>query len=308
MRSWVRRAGAVLLVGAAFFFLGRAMLARAHELQAFEWQLQPVVLLGSLALHVAVLCFGVLIWAETLRQLGHHRPYPVVARAWFLSNLARYIPGKIWQFVGVAEFMRPAGVTPLISVTSVVVYTGFILLSAWIVGVYLIPAGSLGPAAPAVPIVRVLTPALLLALHPRLLDRLIRLAGRLTRRTVVGWNGSWLTALRTLASCVLLWLGFGAAFHLFVEGITEVSLVQYPALTAIFALSFLGGYVVVVAPAGLGAKEGALAALLASFLPVSVAAAIAVAARFWSAIAEVLPALFYLRGKDPRKAGSRSKR
>ena len=51
-----------------------------------------------------------------------------------------------------------------------------------------------------------------------------------------------------------------------------------------------------IAPAGLGAKEGALTGLLLGLLPLPVAAAVAVASRIWSAVAEVVPALIFLRG------------
>jgi hypothetical protein len=95
------------------------------------------------------------------------------------------------------------------------------------------------------------------------------------------------------AAGIVLWLGFGAAFFLFISSLTNVTLSQYPAFTAIFALAFFGGYVIVVAPAGLGAKEGFMAALLSSILPLSVAAAVAVASRLWSVIAEVLTALAF---------------
>lgn len=296
MPSWLRRLGAVLFVGTAFFFLGLAMARQGQQLQTFSWQIRPLRLVLSLVLHITVLAFGVILWGHTLGQLGHRLGYRALARAWFLSNLARYIPGKIWQFVGVAEILRAVGVPRIVAVTSVVVYTGFILLSAWLVGLYLVPAEALGAAADFVAPARAISPILLIALHPRLLDRLITFAGKVTRRPVLGWQGRWSTAFWLLAGCIILWLGFGVAFHVFVGSLTDVSLAQYPRLTGIFALAFLAGYIVLIAPAGLGAKEGALTGLLLGLLPLSVAAAVAVATRIWSAVAEVVPALFFLRG------------
>ena len=59
-------------------------------------------------------------------------------------------------------------------------------------------------------------------------------------------------------------------------------------------MAFVAGYLVFIAPAGLGAKEGVLAALLTVHLPISSAALIAVAARLWTVVAEVFPALALL--------------
>lgn len=298
--SKVRRAAGILLVGAAFIFLGLAMAGQWGQLRTFPWELRPFRVALSAVVHVAVLCFGVAIWGYALRGLQHRLPYRELARAWFLSNLARYIPGKVWQFIGLAEMLRREGVPAIAGLTSIVVYMGFVLLSAWLAGVYLVPADTLGPFATLLPVARWLSPLLVGLVHPRILRGAIRLVGRWTRQPLMDWGGGWRSSLALLGGTILLWLGFGAAFSLFVDGIVSAPGLEYARLTAVFALSFLAGYAVVIAPAGLGAKEGAMAALLASVLPISVAAAVAVATRLWSALAEGIPALGLL---GPRGSG-----
>jgi uncharacterized membrane protein YbhN (UPF0104 family) len=56
----------------------------------------------------------------------------------------------------------------------------------------------------------------------------------------------------------------------------------------IFALSWCAGFVVVIAPAGLGVREYTLALLLGSFIPSGEAIAISFLARLWWTAAEVL--------------------
>jgi uncharacterized membrane protein YbhN (UPF0104 family) len=291
MRLRLRAVLTFLFVVAAIGFLVVAMARQGSQLATYEWEVDPARLISSLAILIAVLVSGVGIWGYVLRQLDYRLRFRDLARIWFLSNLARYIPGKIWQFVGVAELSRSRGVPALIGVTSVAVFMGYVLLAAWVVGIYLLPAAALGPLAEGLTVVRVATPLLLALLHPGVQRGAIALVGRLTRQEFAPWKGGWRASLLLFAACVVLWIGFGAAFHLFVGSLTEVSPSQFPALTAVYAMAFLLSYVIVIAPAGLGAKEGVMAALLSSTFPLSVAAAVAVASRVWSTVAEVLPAI-----------------
>jgi uncharacterized membrane protein YbhN (UPF0104 family) len=302
MRVRLRAVLTFLFVVAAIGFLVVAMARQGSQLATYEWEVNPAKLIASLAILIAVLVSGVAIWGYVLAQLDYRLRFRELARIWFLSNLARYIPGKIWQFVGVAELSRSRGVPALIGVTSVAVFMGYVLLAAWMVGIYLLPAAALGPLAEGLTLVRVATPLLLALLHPGIQRGAIGLVGRVTRQEFAPWKGGWHASLLLFAACVVLWIGFGAAFHLFVGSLTEVSPSQFPALTAVYAMAFLLSYVIVIAPAGLGAKEGVMAALLSSTFPLSVAAAVAVASRVWSMVAEVIPAIVVARrGRGDRE-------
>jgi len=297
MRGWLRRIGTIAFVGASFLFLALAVARQRDQLSAFDWRIEPLRLGASVLALTAVLAGGVAIWSGVLRRFGVRVPFPALARIWFLSSLGRYIPGKIWQFVGVAELSRAAAVPALVGITSLLVYMGFVVLAAWMVSVYLLPASALGPfAAVAVP-ARAASPLLLLLLHPKVLGGVVGWAARLLRRSLAPWQGTWRGAVALLAACVVQWLGFGVAFFLFVSSLTSVTPAQLPALTGAFALAFLAGYVAFIAPAGLGAKDGALALLLTTALPfpIGVAAALSVAARVWSIAGDALPALLFLR-------------
>src|SRR5690606_38411670 len=93
--------------------------------------------------------------------------------------------------------------------------------------------------------------------------------------------------------CLAEWVGMGIAFTLFIGSLAPVGLEVLPTATAAFALSFVAGFAVLL-PAGLGAKEGALAVLLSTIMPLPVAAAIAVASRVWTVLAELLPVCIFL--------------
>src|SRR5690606_15700110 len=121
----IRRIGTILFIATAALFLGAALIRLGEQLRVFEWQIAPARLeLSTLAL-TGAFAHVLSIWGMVLRRFDIRIPFRTLARIWFLSNLGRYIPGKIWQFVGVAELSRGAGVTGILGITSLMVYMGY---------------------------------------------------------------------------------------------------------------------------------------------------------------------------------------
>ena len=80
-------------------------------------------------------------------------------------------------------------------------------------------------------------------------------------------------------------------------------------LAGTIAASYLWGYIVVLAPGGLGVREVAMSLLLAQIPGFPVAASLVVAAwsRIWFTFAEVAPlGLVPLLGRGPSRESSRS--
>ena len=300
----VRRLLSYLLILAAFAFLGREILRNADTLRSFDWDFQPAMLVASLLMLVVVLVAGVAYWRVVLRGFGIRTELLPLARTWFLANLSRYIPGVVWQFVSLAQFGGGAGLTPVLSITSLLVQMGFMLLSAAALGVLLLPGSPLGDAYPLLSDLRWFAPLVLVAVHPAVIRVMVGIMGRLSRRTTVAWNGSWTQGVVLLLMATVLWGAYGVTFFLFLRSFVALPLALLPAVTAIHATAFLVGYLAFFAPAGLGFKDAALTLLLAGLLPSSVAASLAVIARLWSIAGEVIPALLLLPPRvtqaDPR--------
>jgi uncharacterized membrane protein YbhN (UPF0104 family) len=81
------------------------------------------------ALAIACLCgmLGIVppacYWFSILRSINIHVPAPVVARAYFLGNLGKYVPGKAMVLVLRATALRPYGASIKLTTASVVVET-----------------------------------------------------------------------------------------------------------------------------------------------------------------------------------------
>ena len=291
-RSWWRTGLAVMLVAAAAVFLGLTIARNWRELAAFDWRVQWIQLAASVLALTAVLGWGVVVWKWVLDRF-EHPPVGVgtLLRIWFASNLARYIPGKIWQFVGAAELARAAGLSRVVVLSSMVVHVGFSLLSAAAVSAAALAAWDAVPL-PSFPLV-LLAGASLFLVHPAVINAGLRLVPSAVHDDVLRWNGSWLHGLILLGLSVFSWALYGLAFALFLDAIIEIPAAAVFPLLGVNALSFLAGYLFPL-PAGLGARESAMALLLRPLAPVGVAAVAAMVSRLWTIAAELLGAALVL--------------
>lgn len=299
----LRRLAAAVLVAAAVFFLGATISRNWAQLQRFEWRVDPLLLLASVAAHVAVLAWGVWVWSRvTARFAGPPVGFAALLGIWSFSNVARYIPGTVWQFVAAAEVARGHGVSRMRMLASLAVHMGLVLLSAAGVSLLTLPLEGLGYGALA----RagwVLLPFLPLLVHPRVLNAALGVLGRLSRKEVLRWEGSWLDGLGLLGLQTVSWLLYGGAYWLFLRSVAPFPAGTLLPAAGVNAASFAAGWVVFFAPGGIGVREAAMTALLTPYVPEGVAAAIAVLSRLWSIAAELLLALGAL-ALTRRRAGA----
>ncbi|MGC8782171.1 MAG: lysylphosphatidylglycerol synthase domain-containing protein [Anaerolineae bacterium] len=285
-KSWKTLAQvAVLLVAAGF--LAALVAGQWTALQSYDWQLAPGwALLALLGLELTWL-FELDTWRMILRGLGGPLSYRTAAPIWFLSNIVRYIPGNIWQFLGMAELAHDEGVPRVITLTSIVLHqvistaVGVVLAACYFA---LFDDGAW---------LRYLRPLLLLApfglllLQPRLLDailnRLLRRMGRPPVCISLSWRQIWLLIGRYF----VVWIMMGLSFAALVRGLAPVDGPAVTYLTASWAAAYVIGYLTLLTPAGLGVREGALALLLTPIMPAGVAAVIAIVARLWMVAGEV---------------------
>jgi glycosyltransferase 2 family protein len=288
--AWARRLLTYALLAAAFAFLGSAIVGNWDQLSAYDWRVDPALLLLSVVAHVVVLAWGVFILSLVLRHLDSPAvPYARLLRIWSLSSATRYIPGTVWQFMAAAELARAAGLSGVVTLTSMVVHVLFSLIAAVTISAALLPldAAGLGPFGLAWVRWSVVAAALL-AVHPGVINAGLRLIPRALHKDVLVWRGSWGDGVLLLLLANFSWLIYGVAYHLFVASLTAVPASSFFLLVAVNALSFTIGYVAVVAPGGLGVRESAMTALLTGALPRGVAGVVSIAARLWSIVAELL--------------------
>ena len=292
-------------------YVGRSLAHQLAELRAHPLAQSPRW--GLIAISGAIFLCGhavlVLTWRSMLGCWGARLRFLDAARVWSVSNLARYLPGKIWNIGAMGAMSRELGVSPIAASGSAILSTLVNLLAGFVVAAFagrdLLEQGAHGRGT-SVLIVVILGIALLLAapvLVPRIAPILARIAGRqvdasLPSRAVV----------YALIGNVVAWLLYGAAFRIFVSGLLGPTTGGYPAYLAAYTISYLLGYLVLFAPAGLGVREGAMVTVLtvAGLTTAPQAALVALTSRVWLTLLEVVPGFtFWLHSAVIRRQPSR---
>lgn len=289
LRAFASRTATVLVVGAGLVFVGLTIRQNWAEIGAYDWRVRWGRLAGSVGVLSASLVFGTWIWKRVLDRFhAAETGFRQLLRISFLSKIARYIPGKVWQFVAVGQLTERTGGSARIAVSSLVVQAAFDILAATIVAS--VVAARRIEVLPSDPLFALVGASVLAiaASHPGLIRAGLRIAGRMAGQEEIFWRGRWRDSLEILLLSIVSWGGLGLAFFLFVGSLVHVEPTQLPVLVGINAFAFVVGYLVVVAPAGAGVREATMTGLLSRVIPAGAAAVVAILARLWTIAAELL--------------------
>ncbi len=294
MRSarWFRGAIQIAAIAAALWFLLRTAEASWGKLSLTAIRPATSVLAVASLITAATYIYVVVWWLISLGWWGPRPPLIEALRIWFVTNLARFIPGMVWQFAGLAALVRPFGVSAIAASGGIVLQQVLLLLA----GAGLIAAvapsllGGWAARAPAsVPLASVAAAtALLVLVVPRLIPLVSRIAALLLRRRV-----SWPAPPgRALAAYLLgmfpVWILYGLAFWLFTRSLFGASAPGPMLAGTAFVASYLLGVLAVFAPGGLLVREAALVATLSPSMGGAAALVLAVAARLWLLVLELV--------------------
>lgn len=230
-----------------------------------------------------------LLWGRMVEELGGPSLGAFTSlRIYMVSNLGRYVPGKLWQIAGVAILARRVGVSPAISAGAAILGQGVALAGASVVGA-LAFAGAQGR-------VRWVGLALLAGVLlflvvtgvPALFRRIVALAYRLVREAPPpGLDSRRTFGIRWLGLYAVNWAVYALAFW----GLARSLRLDIHPLEAApaFAAAYVLGYAALFAPAGVGIREGFLVAFLQPVVGTG-ALVLALVARVWTTLVEVVPA------------------
>ncbi|MEO6445267.1 MAG: lysylphosphatidylglycerol synthase domain-containing protein [Gemmatimonadaceae bacterium] len=292
---------AVLAV-AAILFATREIWGQWRRFQESGASLSPRWPLIAASSAVVFLAYAILIetWRRTVRAWDSEVTWGAAARIWFISNLGRYLPGKVWQIGAMGIMAQQRGVSPIAATGSAIVINLVNLLAG--IGLTLAAGAEYFDQRGAAIVLAIVLLAAL-ALAPRLLPPLARLLGAVTRRRLevprLPDSAIWIAAL----GCLAAWLLYGVAFQMFVAGVIGHAPGPTSSYVAAFTGSYLAGYIAVFAPGGLGVREPALIAALGrlGLTAGGEAGIVTLTSRLWLTVLELLPGLLLLAADTLRK-------
>ena len=257
----------------------------------------------SVASAIVLAIYGLLIegWRRVLGAWDSHLPFSQASRIWFLSNLGKYVPGNIWSLTAMGVMARQRGLSAVAAAGSSVIMQMVSLVTGtaivMVTGAKLLDQPLLVGAA-----VLILVVVLLSA--PRFLPPVAVWVGSLIGRDIappsVPATSIWTAAVASTMS----WLLYGLAFQLFVRGLLGAAPGEISSYIAVYTAAYILGFISPIAPAGLGVRELTLAAFMTQLglANEADAALVAIAARLWLTVVELIPSGLYIAAGMGRKS------
>jgi hypothetical protein len=309
-------------------------------LAIFGWMFKPVVLhwdqvrphigviswarvgLASLMFAAFLFVFRSLSWRRILIGFGHRLPVAASTRIWCTSELARYLPGVIWQVIGRVYLVRKYGVSASVCSASQVLEVAMFLLANIMLAVGCLAwfghKISHGVAQDWLFAAIGMIPVLFVLVHPRVFARLANgILARLGKPTIAKrLRFHEMCGLLVWALIGLLWQSL--AIWLVVSGPLHLQFAKWWVVAGAYSLAWCAGFLAVWAPGGLGVRELVFVAAMDWALPPQVRVSfvdpkvllgflgfLSVLLRIWVTVGElVLAALAY--GFDHRGALGRA--
>lgn len=263
-------------------------LVRYRGAIADSWSsIGPLAFLSSGAAAFVALGANALSWRAFMRALGLRSTRREAARVFFVSQAGKYVPGAVWPVVAQVEFARDHGVDRARALVG--------SLGAMVVGV--VTAGVIGAVGTTVFVpgafaaywwVLPLAAALAVVLVPAVLRRIVARAMKMRG----GAGEAPRIVGRDLAVSILwsagMWLLLGVHAWILLRSVAPGCSISWPLATGVMALAWLVGFVVVLAPAGAGAREAAFVVLLAAVATTPQALGFALASRVLMTLADAV--------------------
>jgi hypothetical protein len=240
--------------------------------------LRLVPMLASSAAAAAGVAAIMLCWRAVLADLGSPLPLAPAARVYFLGQLGKYVPGGVWPVVAQMELGREHQVSRRRSAAAYVVLMVLYIASALLVGAVTLPVAVVGDVR-RLRWLLLMLPVVLVALHPRVLTSGVDRGLRLTRGEPLEHPLTARGVLTALAWGGVSWLFLGVHIWLLARELGGTGGGLLPLSIGGFALAWSVGFVVLLAPAGVGPRETVLAAVFASSLPAGAPVTVAVISR-----------------------------
>ena len=277
VRPWIKRIAALGITIWIFVRILRPVVKNWNDpdVQRRLGEIDPARFVVAILMFSAFLfVFRSLAWRRIVKAFGFRLPVAAAVRIWSTSELARYVPGAVFQVVGRVVLAKPYGMRGSVtSVTQVLELTIFLLANVLVAVSCLLYFGWKnlhGPARTWLYFAFVMVPVLLLLLHPTIcygiINRVMRRLGKPTMDQRL--SGAALAGVLFWNILGLLWQS--AAIFVLTQNALGLKLDWWWVLAGPYCFAWCAGFVAFWAPGGVGVRELVFVAAMQVALPTDV--------------------------------------
>lgn len=288
-KRWYSRILFIAVLMGVFVYIFTAI----NDLTGFDYQLNPVYLGASFFFIVVAYLVQFVIWLYVARSFGIKLPFLTAAYAWSLSQLGKYIPGKIgilliridihketskraMTVATAVEFITTMAAACLLVLISIVFIPGWLSFSS-VLWTTLIMAF-----------------LFLIILYPPVLKKITDFAFRLIKREPLDKLPSYGLLLLLVGANMLVFIPYGLGLFFAFKCFYPVDWNYFLIITGVYYAAALVGIAAIFAPAGLGVREGIVFLVLPALISKPVVIFATILTRIIITAAELFLALLSL--------------
>ncbi|MFC1476095.1 lysylphosphatidylglycerol synthase transmembrane domain-containing protein [Candidatus Zixiibacteriota bacterium] len=267
------------------YFLGRSIISQWALIRDHSWQIDYRWLAGSMLVLWIVSFHIINLWRYILFTVsGKWLKFGGAFRITILSNLGKYLPGKVWAVMGMFYLLNREGYSTASALACSVLHQTFTLIAGAIF-IFIILGQEIfhGMSVAFLGLGALLS---IIILYPPIFSGILNWGLRMLKREPLVVRLTFAKSIFLLLLYILSWTMYGTSFWCLLHAL-GIQPESFWLSVATFDAAYLLGFLAIFAPGGLGVREGVLTVLLSATITPGLAALIAVASRLWMTLFEV---------------------
>ena len=288
----------IIFILAIFYFMFMHLYRNWNSLKEYEWGFNYLYLILSF---VILMIYSVLViygWQTILKKIFVKVSFLKLMKVKAIAELGRYIPGMVWHVAGRIYYGKKAGIPYVKTGLSFALEMGINTISGLFIFIFSIPFFLKTDIFVKLLPLFVFIPIGLILMHPKIVNKALNFGLRILKKPKVKIKMRYVDLLKLVLLYSLFWLIMGLGFYLLINSVYPLAFSKILVVAGIYSVAWVAGFLFIIAPSGIGVREGIIAGLLSIFMPLPIAIIISIIARIWTTVGEALLALVVLKIRD----------
>jgi len=288
-----KKIGAILVIVLIFIYFIKILYQNFLELPSYDWEMNYTSLFISYIFLLFYFAANVLVWRFIIKNLNIDKkeiPFKTFFKIYFLPYLSKYIPGKIWAFMGRIYLAQKQGLSKFPVSLSIIWEQIFALISATLLFLFSLFFWEKIESVNYIYLVIFILFLFFIGLNSSIYNKIVNLIIKKFNKnnSELKINLSRAVSLKFIGLYCIVWMIFGVSFYFFIDFIYKIPARYFFLLLGLYPASWVLGTLSFLTPSGIGITEGVLVALLAFYFPLPVAIIISLSSRIWLSFGELI--------------------